>query len=363
MFTVLWCYLRNNAFKKDGIDYNVAADLTGQANHIGVTIEADIIKQKQPENNGGYTALDYGKTSPLVYDQLTTDHPIDLTRWQVANCYMGRIGLINSRRRVEGHRRPRRGRAHRGDQQARRRHGAHLGPQGVPATRWPRASSCSTPSRTCTRTAASPSPDAALIAAAVGRFTGDVQVSHFDGVPSKTDTQSLRPTRGRRMANDRHSGIAPDAETLHRVVLRFAGDSGDGMQLTGDRFTSVSALFGNDLSTLPEFPAEIRAPAGTMAGVSAFQVHISDHDITTPGDASERAGGHEPGRPAGRAAPARAGRHADRQRRHLRRTQPGQGRLRRQPADDGSLAGLPARRGADDQPHQGGRHPARRQAP
>jgi fructose-bisphosphate aldolase, class I len=96
LFTVLWCYLRNNAFKKDGVDYSVAADLTGQANHMGVTIEADIIKQKQPENNGGYLALNYGRTSPLVYDQLTTDHPVDLTRWQVANCYMGRIGLINS---------------------------------------------------------------------------------------------------------------------------------------------------------------------------------------------------------------------------------------------------------------------------
>jgi len=96
MFTVLWCYLRNNGFKKDGVDYSVAADLTGQANHMGVTIQADIIKQKLPENNGGYLALDYGKTSPLVYDQLTTDNPIDLTRWQVANCYMGRIGLINS---------------------------------------------------------------------------------------------------------------------------------------------------------------------------------------------------------------------------------------------------------------------------
>ncbi len=97
MFTVLWCYLRNNGFKVDGVDYHVSADLTGQANHIGVTIEADIIKQKLPENNGGYNALPgYGKTSPLVYDTLTTDHPIDLTRWQVANCYMGRIGLINS---------------------------------------------------------------------------------------------------------------------------------------------------------------------------------------------------------------------------------------------------------------------------
>jgi class I fructose-bisphosphate aldolase len=97
LFTVLWCYLRNSAFKKDGVDYHLAADLTGQANHLGVTIEADIIKQKLPENNGGYNALEgYGKTSPLVYDTLTTDHPIDLCRWQVANCYMGRIGLINS---------------------------------------------------------------------------------------------------------------------------------------------------------------------------------------------------------------------------------------------------------------------------
>jgi class I fructose-bisphosphate aldolase len=97
LFTVLWCYLRNNAFKKDGVDYSLAADLTGQANHLGVTIEADIIKQKLPENNGGYNALaSYGKTSKLVYEQLTSDHPIDLCRWQVANCYMGRIGLINS---------------------------------------------------------------------------------------------------------------------------------------------------------------------------------------------------------------------------------------------------------------------------
>ena len=96
LFTVLWCYLRNEGFKKDGVDYHGAADLTGQANHIGVTIEADIIKQKLPTNNGGYTALGFGKTSPLVYDQLTTDNPIDLCRWQVANNYMGRIGLINS---------------------------------------------------------------------------------------------------------------------------------------------------------------------------------------------------------------------------------------------------------------------------
>ncbi len=96
MFTVLWCYLRNPAFKTKEADYDLAADLTGQANHIGVTIEADLIKQKQPENNGGYNALKFGKTDPLVYEQLTTDNPIDLTRWQVINCYAGRIGLINS---------------------------------------------------------------------------------------------------------------------------------------------------------------------------------------------------------------------------------------------------------------------------
>jgi len=96
MFTVLWCYLRNPGFKKDGVDYHTAADLTGQANHIGVTIQADIIKQKQPETNGGYTALGFGKTDKLVYDELTSDHPIDLTRWQLVNCYMGRVPLINS---------------------------------------------------------------------------------------------------------------------------------------------------------------------------------------------------------------------------------------------------------------------------
>ncbi|MGS0527125.1 class I fructose-bisphosphate aldolase [Zobellia nedashkovskayae] len=96
MATVLWCYLRNDAFKTDK-DYSVSADLTGQANHLGVTIEADIIKQKQPSNNGGFNALkNFGKTSDLVYSKLTTDHPIDLTRYQVANCYMGRAGLINS---------------------------------------------------------------------------------------------------------------------------------------------------------------------------------------------------------------------------------------------------------------------------
>ncbi|MFQ6115241.1 MAG: class I fructose-bisphosphate aldolase [bacterium] len=96
MFTVLWCYLRNSGFKKDGQDYHAAADLTGQANHMGVTIEADIVKQKQPDTNGGFTAINFGKTHPLVYEKLTSDHPIDLTRYQVACCYMGRVGLLNS---------------------------------------------------------------------------------------------------------------------------------------------------------------------------------------------------------------------------------------------------------------------------
>ena len=96
MATILWCYLRNNGFKKDGIDYHTATDLTAQANHLGVTIQADIIKQKLPTNNGGYTALNLGKTHAKVYSELTTDHPIDLCRYQVANCYMGRAGLINS---------------------------------------------------------------------------------------------------------------------------------------------------------------------------------------------------------------------------------------------------------------------------
>jgi fructose-bisphosphate aldolase, class I len=96
MATILWCYMRNNAFKKDGIDYHTAADLTSQANHLGVTIQADIIKQKLATNNGGYNAINFGKTHPKVYSELTTDHPIDLCRYQVANCYMGKVGLINS---------------------------------------------------------------------------------------------------------------------------------------------------------------------------------------------------------------------------------------------------------------------------
>src|SRR6187431_349397 len=101
MATVLWCYLRNSAFKTGGTDYHVSADLTGQANHLGVTLEADIIKQKLPENNGGFKALNtgsssYGKLDERIYTDLTSDHPIDLCRYQVANCFMGRAGLINS---------------------------------------------------------------------------------------------------------------------------------------------------------------------------------------------------------------------------------------------------------------------------
>jgi class I fructose-bisphosphate aldolase len=97
LVTVLWCYTRNSAFKTEKVDYHLSADLTGQANHLGVTIEADIIKQKMPENNGGYTALKFGKTDKRVYSELTPgDHPIEMTRYQLANCYMGRIGLINS---------------------------------------------------------------------------------------------------------------------------------------------------------------------------------------------------------------------------------------------------------------------------
>ena len=96
MATILWCYLRNSEFKKDGVDYHTSTDITAQANHLGVTIQADIIKQKLPTNNGGFNAINFAKTDPKVYSELTTDHPIDLCRYQVANCYMGRAGLINS---------------------------------------------------------------------------------------------------------------------------------------------------------------------------------------------------------------------------------------------------------------------------
>lgn len=96
MACVLWCYTRNNSFKKDGVNYEVSADITGQANHIGVTIQADIIKQKLPENNGGFTAINFSKSDPRMYSELSSEHPIDMCRYQVINCYMGRAGLINS---------------------------------------------------------------------------------------------------------------------------------------------------------------------------------------------------------------------------------------------------------------------------
>ena len=134
MVTFLWCYLRNSGFKKDGVDYHAAADLTGQANHLGVTIEADIIKQKQAENRDGYNAIKFGKTSKQVYSDLLPEeggetHPIDLCRYQVACCYMGRAPMINSGGASGGAN----DMAHRGDQQARRRHGPHLRAEGVPA--------------------------------------------------------------------------------------------------------------------------------------------------------------------------------------------------------------------------------------
>ncbi len=130
--TVLWCYLRNNAFKKDGVDYHVAADLTGQANHLGVTIEADIIKQKMAENNGGFEAIKFAKTHPKVYSELTTrasHRPGALPGRELLH---GTRGPHQLRRRIEGRRGPGAGGAHGGHQQARRRHGTHLGPQGVP---------------------------------------------------------------------------------------------------------------------------------------------------------------------------------------------------------------------------------------
>ena len=162
LFTVLWCYLRNNDFKKDGTDYHVSADLTGQANHLGVTIEADIIKQKAPENNGGFNAFSgYGKTNKLVYDHADHRQPHRPHPLAGGELLHGPRRAHQQRWRVQGRGRPRRRGAHRGRQQAGRRHGPHLGPQGVPAARCARASSCSRPSRTSTSTPRSPSPDRA----------------------------------------------------------------------------------------------------------------------------------------------------------------------------------------------------------
>ena len=135
MATILWCYLRNEGFRKEGADYHASADLTGQADHLGVTIKADIVKQKLPSNNGGFRAVGFGKTSDKVYTELTSDHPIDLCRYQVANGYMGRVGLINSGGESRAGPRTCRGGRHDGrDQQARRGHGAYQRPQGLPAS-------------------------------------------------------------------------------------------------------------------------------------------------------------------------------------------------------------------------------------
>ena len=150
MFTVLWCYLRNPAFKTKEADYHLAADLTGQANHLGVTIEADIIKQKMPENNGGYNAVNFGKTHKAVYSQLTigqSDRPDALPAGQLLH---GPRAADQLRRRVGRRERSEGSGEDRGDQQARRRHGPDLGPQGVPAPDEGRRRRCSTPSRTST---------------------------------------------------------------------------------------------------------------------------------------------------------------------------------------------------------------------
>ena len=176
-----------------------------------------------------------------------------------------------------------------------------------------------------------------------------------------TSAERRRRQRGGPRAD---TASAPAPVELDRVIIRFAGDSGDGMQLTGDRFTSASALFGNDLATLPEFPAEIRAPgrhAGRRVGVPGPHLRPRHHHA---GRRAQRAGGHEPGGAAGRARRARAGRHADRQHRHLRRAQPGQGRLRDQPArPTAASTGYTVYEVPMTTPHQGGRRAARREAP
>jgi hypothetical protein len=148
--------LRNPAFKKDGVDYPVSADLTGQANHLGVTIEVDIVKKKQPENNGGYPALGFGRTDERLYEKLTTDHPIDLTRWQVANCCMGRVGLINSGGASAGKGDLAQVVQDRRDQQAGRRHRSHHRQEGLPASH--RRRHRAAPRRTGRLSSTTPSP-------------------------------------------------------------------------------------------------------------------------------------------------------------------------------------------------------------
>ena len=301
MFTVLWCYLRNPAFKTKEADYHVAADLTGQANHIGVTIEADLIKQKQPENNGGYNALKFGKTDPLVYE--TAHHgqphrPHPLAGHQLLR---GPHRAHQLRGRVQGRRRPGPSRAHRRHQQAGGRHGAHRGPQGVPAThgrrrRAPPRRPGRLPRRLGHHRLDIHRPGNRFSArnrAVGGHSSRGGSVTAVCSVLKGRCSRAPHQVDGRgdgRGGRSLDRGLQVSTATRHqtteldRVVIRFAGDSGDGMQLTGTQFTSVSSMFGNDTATLPDFPAEIRAPAGTLAGVSAFQVHISDHDILTPGD-------------------------------------------------------------------------------
>ena len=254
---------------------------------------------------------------------------------------MGRIGLINSGGESQGRQRPGRGRAHRGDQQAGRRHGPDQRPQGVPAPDQPRASSCSTPSRTSTSTARSPSPERRRRGRrpdgrAPGR-TRDVRDSGRRGAATSTSRRHTL-TGHCTTASDKGVLVSDTADApstpheLDRVIIRFAGDSGDGMQLTGDRFTSASAA--------------VRQRPGDAAGVPGRDPRPGRHPgrrLRLPGPhlrprhhhagrRAQRAGGDEPGGAAGRARRARAGRHAHRQHRHLRRAQPGQGRLRDEPA-------------------------------
>ena len=315
MFTVLWCYLRNSAFKKDGVNYEVSADLTGQANHMGVTIEADIIKQKQPENNGGYTAVGFGKTDPLVYDQLTTDNPIDLTRWQVVNCYAGRIGLINS------------GGESKGDSDLaqavrtaviNKRAGGMGLIVGRKAFQRPMAEGAALIHAIqdvyLTTRSPSPEPDGSSWPAVAGRpecrgATGvRPGVYEYRGpnggfgrrvpraVPAGGANKARRSEPGlsdvheMRRGSPVASGTQHVTEQLDQVIVRFAGDSGDGMQLTGDRFTTSSALLGNDMSTFPDFPAEIRAPPAPSTACrrsrSISRTTTSSRRVTRPTSSS-----------------------------------------------------------------------------
>ena len=347
MFTVLWCYLRNNGFKVDGVDYHVAADLTGQANHIGVTIEADIIKQKLPENNGGYNAVEgYGKTEQARLRRRsppTTRSTSPAGRSRTAT--WARSGLINSGGESKGAGDladavrtaviNKRGRWHRAD-------------LGRKAFQRPMAEGIELLNaiQDVYLDRRSPSPDR------LGRVHGRrarvppvVRAPGTDRLRTDRCHRRVQPARwptsvtfgwqralGRGVVTDtvrryRCRDVGRPSSRIDRVVIRFAGDSGDGMQLTGDRFTSASALVGNDLATLPEFPAEIRAPAGTRRrglGVPGPHLRPRHHHARRR---ARRAGGDEPGGAQGRRSAARAGRHAHRQQRHVRRAQP-----RRRPA-------------------------------